>query len=82
MVKTAVSQKGSGVRTAAILIAVIAVLYLARGILIPLVFAIVLALVFSPAVDWLQRLGLGRLPSALLIMALSIAVAGGVGWVI
>jgi predicted PurR-regulated permease PerM len=82
MTKLSVSQKGSGVRTAAILIAVIAILYVARGILIPLVFAIVLALVLSPAVALLQKLRLGRLPSVLLIMAVSIAIAGGVGWVI
>src|SRR5580658_7943055 len=82
MTKPSVSQKGSGVRTAAILIAVIAILYVARGILIPLVFAIILALVLSPAVGWLQKLGLGRLPSVLLIMVVSIAMAGGVGWVI
>jgi predicted PurR-regulated permease PerM len=82
MTKLSVSQKGSGVRTAAILVAVIAILYVARGILIPLVFAIVLALVLSPAVALLQKLRLGRFPSVLLIMAISIAVAGGVGWVI
>jgi predicted PurR-regulated permease PerM len=82
MTKPSVSQKGPGVRTAAILVAVIAILYLARGILIPLVFAIVLALVLSPAVSWLHKLGLGRLPSVLLLMLVSIAIAGGVGWVI
>ncbi len=82
MMKLPVSRKASGVRTAAILVAVIAILYLARQILIPLVFAIVLALVLSPAVAWLQKLGLGRLPSVLLIMVVSIAIAGGVGWVI
>ena len=82
MTKPAVSQNGSGVRTAAILVAVIAILYLAREILIPLVFAIVLALVLSPAVSWLHKLGLGRLPSVLLLMLVSIAIAGGVGWVI
>src|SRR5580658_9337294 len=82
MTKPPVSQKGSGVRTAAILVAVIAILYVARGILIPLVFAIILALVLSPAVGRLQKLGLGRLPSVLLLMLVSIAIAGGVGWVI
>ena len=82
MIKPPVSARGSGVRTAAILVAVIAILYLARGILIPLVFAVIVALVLSPAVAWLQKLGLGRLPSALLIMVVSIAIAGGVGWVI
>src|SRR5580704_17610722 len=82
MTKPVVSQKGPGVRTAAILVAVIAILYLARGILIPLVFAIILALVLSPAVSWLHKLGLGRLPSALLLMLVSIAIAGGVSFVI
>ncbi len=82
MIKPPVSARGSGVRTAAILVAVIAILYLARGILIPLVFAVIVALVLSPAVAWLQKLGLGRLPSALLLMVVSIAIAGGVGWFI
>jgi predicted PurR-regulated permease PerM len=82
MIKPPVSARGSGVWTAAILVAVIAILYLARGILIPLVFAVIVALVLSPAVAWLQKLGLGRLPSALLLMVVSIAIAGGVGWFI
>src|ERR1700690_3034612 len=82
MIKPPVSQRSSGVRTAAILVAVIAILYVARGILIPLAFAIVLTLVLTPAVAWLQKLGLGRFPSVLLIMVVSIAITGGVGWVI
>jgi predicted PurR-regulated permease PerM len=82
MTKPVVSQKGPGIRTAAILIAVVAILYLARGILIPLVFAVLFALVLSPAVSWLHKLGLGRLPSVLLMMVVSIAIAGGAGWVI
>jgi predicted PurR-regulated permease PerM len=82
MIKPSVSTRSSGVRTAAILVAVIAILYVARGILIPLAFAIVLTLVLTPAVAWLQKLGLARFPSVLIIMVVSIAIAGGVGWVI
>jgi predicted PurR-regulated permease PerM len=82
MTKPRAPDRGSGVRTLGILIAVIAILYLARQILIPLVFAIVVALVLSPAVAWLQKLRLGRFPSVVLIMLISIAVAGGVGWVL
>ena len=82
MLKLPVSPPRSGVRTAGILVAVIAVLYLARGILIPLAFAITLALVLTPAVAGLQKLRLRRFPSVLLVMAVSIAIAGGVGWVI
>ena len=82
MIKPPISQRSSGVRTAAVLVAVIAILYLAREILIPLAFAIVLTLVLTPAVAWMQKMGLGRFPSVLFIMVVSIAIAGGVGWVI
>ncbi len=82
MTKPPVATSRSGVRTAAVLVAVIAILYLARGILIPLAFAIILTLVLTPAVAWLQKLGLGRVPSVVLSMVVSIAIAGGVSWVI
>jgi predicted PurR-regulated permease PerM len=82
MIKPPAPPGRSGVRTAAILIAVIAVLYLARQILIPLAFAITLTLVLAPAVAWLQKLRLGRVPSVVLVMVVSIATAGGIGWVI
>lgn len=76
------SRSASSLRTTAILIAVVAVLYLAREILIPLAFAIVLALVLSPAVSWLQKMHLGRMPAVLLVMTVSLAFAGGISWMI
>ena len=60
----------------------IATLYLAREVLIPLAFAVILTLVLTPAVAWLQKIRLGRVPAVLLVMAVLMAVAGGVGWVI
>src|SRR4051812_44525000 len=82
MIKPRRSSAPSGVRTAAILIAVISVLYLARAIFIPLAFAITLALILSPAVAWLQKIRLGRVPSVALVMILTIAATGGIGWLI
>src|SRR6202023_704499 len=82
MIKPGHPSDSSSVRTIGILIAVIAVLYLAREIFIPLAFAITLTLILAPAVAWLQKIHLGRLPSVLLVMTVSIAVAGGIGWVI
>jgi predicted PurR-regulated permease PerM len=76
------SDDSSSVRTIAILIAVIAVLYLAREIFIPLAFAITLTFILTPAVARLQKLHLGRVPSVFLVMAVSVAVAGVIGWVI
>jgi predicted PurR-regulated permease PerM len=82
MTKLPISTGKSGVRTAVILAAVIAALYLAREILIPLAFAITLALILTPAVGWLQKVRLGRFPSVLLVMVVSIGTAGGIGFVI
>lgn len=70
------------IRLAATLTGVVAVMYLARDVLIPLAFAITLTLLFSPAVGWLQKLHLRRFVAALLVMIVSIAVAGGIGYVI
>ena len=82
MIQPSQPPGSSSVRTAAILIAVIAVMYLAREILIPLALAITLALVLTPAVDWLQKMRLGRVPAVALVMIVTIAATGGVAWVI
>jgi predicted PurR-regulated permease PerM len=62
-------------------IAVVAALYLAREVLVPITVAILLSFVLTPLVDLLRRIHLGRVPSVLLsvILALSvILVIGGV----
>jgi len=82
MSKPPVSGTSSGIRNAAIMVAVIVVLYLARQILIPLAFAVTLALILTPPVALLQKLRLGRLPAVLLVITLAVAIAGGVSWVI
>jgi predicted PurR-regulated permease PerM len=82
MIKPSRPTDSSSVRTIAILIVVIAVLYLAREIFIPFAFAITLTLILTPAVAWLQKIHLGRVPSVFLVMTISIAVTGGIGWVI
>jgi predicted PurR-regulated permease PerM len=66
----------------AILVAVVAVLYLASAILIPLAFAVTLSLILTPATAWLEKLRVGRVPAALLVMTVAIAGAGAAGWVI
>src|ERR1019366_1999165 len=75
-------RRSSGIRMAAILTGVIAILYLAREILIPLAFAVTLSLVLSPAVGWVQKLHIGRFPAVLGVMLVSITVAGGISYVI
>jgi predicted PurR-regulated permease PerM len=72
----------SSVRPIVILAGVIVVMYLARQVLIPLALAVVLSLIWTPPVNWLQKLRLSRIPAVLIVVALSLAVAGGIGWVI
>jgi predicted PurR-regulated permease PerM len=55
---------------------------MARKILIPLAFAVTLSLILAPAIAWLGKLHLGRVPAALLVMVLAMAGAGAIGWVI
>lgn len=57
---------------------VIAILYWARAILIPLALAILLSFVLSPLVIALQRRRFGRVPSVLLVVTAAIVVIGGV----
>jgi predicted PurR-regulated permease PerM len=82
MTKHQTAPNSSGIRNIGILFAVVAALYLARDLLIPLAFAITLSMILAPFVAWLQKLRLGRVPSALLVMVVATASVGGISWVI
>ncbi|HEV3255433.1 MAG TPA: AI-2E family transporter [Gemmataceae bacterium] len=61
------------------IVLVTASLYLAQKILIPLSLAVLLAFILSPVVDVLQRRGLWRVPSVLVVVSLSFLLLGGIG---
>jgi predicted PurR-regulated permease PerM len=82
MIRPNRSAGTSTLQTAAILVGVVAVLYLARAILIPLAFAITLTFILAPAVAGLRRLRMGRVPAVLLVMIVTLMVAGGISFVI
>ncbi len=60
---------------------VVAVLYVARDILIPLSLAALLSFLLSPLVMRLER-WIGRVAAALLAVAVLFSILGGVGWVL
>jgi predicted PurR-regulated permease PerM len=64
------------------IVLVIAALYFGRPLLMPLALALLVAFVLSPLVGRLERLGLGRAPSVVLVLLLPIAASGGVGWMV
>jgi len=76
------TRESSGFRNFAIIFGVVAALYLAREILIPLAFAVTLSMILAPFVGVLQKLRLGRVPSALLVVVIATASLAGVSWVI
>jgi predicted PurR-regulated permease PerM len=63
-------------------ILVMAFVYWARAVLIPLALAVLLTCLLHPVVTRLQRLGLSRVPSVLLVVLLASALLGGIGWVV
>ncbi len=67
---------------AIVLLGTIAALYFAREILIPLAFALTLTFLLTPAVAFLQRLHTGRVVAVLTTVLVSVAIAGGISWVI
>ena len=61
--------------------AIVAVLYFARAVLIPLALAILLSFVLAPLVRRLMKLGCGRKLSVLSVSTLSLLVVASLGWV-
>ena len=60
----------------------IAALYFAREILIPLVIAMLLAFLLTPAVRRLESWRLPRVPSVLMVAVLTLAAVAAVGWTV
>ena len=58
----------------------IAALYFARAILIPLAFAFILTFVLTPVVALLQRSRMGRVPSVVVTVMLTMVAAGCGAW--
>ena len=59
---------------------VIAALYLAKGVLVPLTLAVLLSFLLSPVCDWLERRRLGRIPAVLVTAILGFGVLGIAAW--
>jgi predicted PurR-regulated permease PerM len=61
--------------------ATVAVLYLAREVIIPLALAMLFAFLLAPAARRLESWHLGRILSTLLVVALFVGALGAVGWI-
>ena len=65
-----------------VLAGVILILYFARAVLIPVALALTLNFLLTPMVIWFQKLGLRRVPAVAVVMLISVAAVGAMGWVV
>src|SRR5947208_2261577 len=63
-------------------VSLIAALYFAREVLIPIALATLLTFLLTPLTKGLERCRLGRLPSVLIVLVLSLSAIGGIGWMV
>ena len=61
---------------------VIAGLYFARDVLMPLALAILLSFLLTPVVTRLERLRLNRVASVMIVVLIGFVVLGAIGWVV
>ncbi len=68
----------------AVVVAVVAIatLYFARIVLIPFALALLFTFILTPVVKLLERVHFGRIPSALLVVLLTVGACGAVGWTV
>jgi predicted PurR-regulated permease PerM len=59
---------------------VVAILYLGKPLLVPLALAVLFTFILTPLVVTIQRSGLPRVPSVLLVLFVALFVAGLIGW--
>ena len=74
------SRKLSPVVVLGTLLLIVALMYWARVVLMPVALAILLTFLLSPLDSALQRLGLGRIFSVALLTVLTFSLVGVIGW--
>lgn len=61
---------------------IIASLYWAQAVLIPVALAILLTFLLSPVAGALEWIALRRLPSVMVVVVLTFSLLGGIGWIV
>src|SRR5215208_3630692 len=74
--------KGSRFLILASICVVVAALYFAQEVLIPLALAVLITFLLAPLVTRLERWKLGRVPSVVIVVGLGIGLMLGIGWIV
>ncbi len=59
---------------------IVAALYVAKGVLVPITLAVLLSFLLSPVCDWLERHWLGRVPAVMVTALVGFTAFGGATW--
>lgn len=82
MPKKRTVRKQSPLAIAAVLCVVVAALYLAQDVLVPMVLSVMLAFLLARPVSWLERRGFGRVSSVISVVAVAFVLIGILGYVV
>ncbi len=67
-------------RVLASIAVIVAALYLAKAVLVPITLAVLLSFLLSPVCDWLERHWLARIPAVVITALVGFMVLGGATW--
>src|SRR5690606_31959656 len=68
--------------TLAVVASVIAICYFASELILPIALATLLTFLLSPVATWIERRGLGRVPSVIAVTLLTFAIVVGIVWIV
>ena len=80
MARPVAISKGSRLVVMAAVCVVIAALYFAQDVLIPLALAVLFGFLLAPFVTRLQRLGLSRIPAVIVVVSLATGIIVALAW--
>jgi predicted PurR-regulated permease PerM len=76
------ARQTSPLFTLVAIVITIASLHVAKEILLPIALAILLSFLLTPVANYLERWRVPRVPAVILVVAMSMAVLGALGWVV
>src|ERR1700722_16902428 len=82
MARNSASGKPSLLPVVASVCVVVAALYFAQSVLIPLALAVLFSFLLSPLVDWLGRIHYRPVPATLIVVTVAMSLVGLVGYVV
>ncbi len=80
MARSTASRENSRLLTVAIAVVVVAALYLAKAVLLPLALALLFAFLLSPLVNLLETIRMPRIPAILLVILTVFVLICGITW--